>query len=125
MALVPARCTQCNGNIEVDDTREAGICKYCGTAFITEKVINYYNTYITNNNNFAGAIINVNSRDCGKYLELADSAYKAANWEECYKYSSMALEINPRSSEAWKLKMIGSMKTSVTRDLKILEILSL
>ena len=50
MPLVAAKCTQCGANIEVDDTKEAGICKYCGTAFITEKAINNYNTYITNNN---------------------------------------------------------------------------
>lgn len=55
MPLVPAICTQCGAQIQVDDTQEAGICKHCGTAFITEKAINNYNTYVTNNNNFAGA----------------------------------------------------------------------
>ena len=49
MGLVAARCTQCGAEIQVDDTRESGYCKYCGTQFITEKVINNYNTYITNN----------------------------------------------------------------------------
>ena len=49
MALVPAKCTQCGGNIEVDDTHEAGICQHCGTPFITEKAINNYN--VTNNIN--------------------------------------------------------------------------
>lgn len=51
MALVPAKCTQCGGTIEVDNTKEAGICKHCGTAFITEKAINNYTTNynITNN----------------------------------------------------------------------------
>ena len=47
MGFVAAKCTQCGANIEVDDTKEAGICKYCGTAFVTEKAINNYN--ITNN----------------------------------------------------------------------------
>lgn len=47
MPLVPAICTQCGAQIEVDDTHEAGVCKYCGTAFITEKAINNYN--VTNN----------------------------------------------------------------------------
>ena len=37
MPLVAAKCTQCGANIEVDETKEAGICQYCGTAFITEK----------------------------------------------------------------------------------------
>lgn len=55
MALVPAICTQCGAQIEADDTQEAGICKRCGTAFITEKAVNKYSAYITNNNDFDGA----------------------------------------------------------------------
>lgn len=47
MPLVPAICTQCGAQIEVDNTHEAGVCKYCGTAYITEKAINNYN--VTNN----------------------------------------------------------------------------
>ena len=51
MALKPAICTQCGASIDVDDSKEAGICKHCGTAFITEKVIaNYVNNYSTVNN---------------------------------------------------------------------------
>ncbi len=65
MPLVPAICSQCGAQIEVDDTHEAGICKHCGTAFITEKVINDYTTNITNhivnNNNFAGANVTIQS----------------------------------------------------------------
>lgn len=37
MALIPAICTQCGAKIEVDDTKETGICKHCGTAFIPDK----------------------------------------------------------------------------------------
>ena len=55
MALIPAKCTQCGANIEVDDTHEAGICKYCGTAFITEKAIN--NGSITKPVGFGVAVI--------------------------------------------------------------------
>lgn len=35
MALVQAKCTNCGANIEVDQTKEAGICPYCNTAYIT------------------------------------------------------------------------------------------
>jgi len=49
MPLIAAKCTQCGSSIQVDDTNEAGICIHCGTAFITEKAINNYNTFITNN----------------------------------------------------------------------------
>ena len=46
MAFVPAICTQCGARIKVDNSRDAGICEHCGTAFVTEKVINNYNTTV-------------------------------------------------------------------------------
>lgn len=39
MSLVPAICTQCGAQIEVEDTYEAGVCKYCGVAFVTQKAV--------------------------------------------------------------------------------------
>jgi len=57
MSFIPAKCTQCGANITVDNTKDAGVCEYCGTAFVTEKAINNYNTYITNN--YDGANINI------------------------------------------------------------------
>lgn len=55
MPFVPSVCTQCGSPIQVDNTKEAGICPHCGTAFVTEKVINNYvtnhvsNTTVTQN----------------------------------------------------------------------------
>jgi len=49
MPLVAAKCTQCGSALQVDDSKEAGICIHCGTAFITEKAVNNYN--ITHNYN--------------------------------------------------------------------------
>ena len=37
--MVPAICTQCGGKIEVDNSKDAAICPYCGTAFVVEKAI--------------------------------------------------------------------------------------
>ncbi|MCL2555537.1 MAG: hypothetical protein FWE03_00770 [Firmicutes bacterium] len=47
MSLIPAICTQCGANIQVDSTKETGICNHCQTAFITEKVIHNHNSYTT------------------------------------------------------------------------------
>jgi DNA-directed RNA polymerase subunit RPC12/RpoP len=66
MAFIPARCTQCGANIEVDDTKDAGICKHCSTAFVTKKAINNYNTYVTND--FTGANVNVVGGDVNNYI---------------------------------------------------------
>lgn len=59
MSLVQAKCTNCGANIKVDDTKEAGICEACGTAFITEKVIQNYNI-IANTANISSENVTVN-----------------------------------------------------------------
>ena len=43
MPIVPAKCTHCGANLEVDSKNDAAICKYCETPFIIEKAINKYN----------------------------------------------------------------------------------
>lgn len=91
MPLVAAKCTQCGANIEVDDTKEAGICKYCGTAFITEKVINNYTTNITNNivnnNNFGGANVTYQSNEnIDGLLHLAKGEILSQNYDASIKY---------------------------------------
>ena len=58
MSLIPAKCTECGANIEVDESKEAGICSHCGTAFVTEKVINNYQT-TNNNTNYIGEQTNI------------------------------------------------------------------
>lgn len=73
MPIVPAKCTQCNANIEIDNTKDAAICKFCGCAFVVEKAINHYNTYIQQN--FAGAVVNMSA------VQSADEIYK-----NCYDY---------------------------------------
>lgn len=40
--MVPAICTQCGAQIEVDPSRDAAICPYCKTAFVVEKAVKNY-----------------------------------------------------------------------------------
>lgn len=103
MGLVAAKCPQCGANINVDEEKDAGICEYCGTAFITEKAINNYNTYVTNN--YAGANINITGGNMDNLLKMAENATEATNGSEALNYVNKALEIEPESSRAWILKM--------------------
>ena len=57
MPLVQAKCTNCGAALEVDKGSEALICKHCGSAFIVEKAINYYQTYNTTYVNTPGKTI--------------------------------------------------------------------
>lgn len=78
MGLVAAVCTQCGAGIKVDNTKEAGICEYCGTAYVTEKIINQYSSYVTNNysgtNIFLGKenSIEKDYRSANELLKLED-----------------------------------------------------
>ena len=40
--LVPMICTRCGARIEVDGSKESGVCPYCDTPFIMEKPTNNY-----------------------------------------------------------------------------------
>lgn len=113
MALIPAKCTQCGANIEVDASQEAGICKFCGTAFITEKAINNYNTYITNNNNFAGANVTIQSdiEDVEQYIERAKTFEKLDEYEKSLKVYREIVDKFPMDYRGW----IGIV-TSKTRN---------
>ena len=67
MTLVPAICTQCGSKLEVDPSREAAVCPYCKTPFITQKAINHYSTTnVTNIDRFHAEVVNMtddSSRD--------------------------------------------------------------
>ena len=103
MSFIPAKCTQCGAEITVDDTKDAGICKYCGTAFVTEKAINNYNTYVTND--FTGATVNIVKGDINNLIHLAENALYTEKFQEAYDYANKALEIDSCASKAWFVKL--------------------
>ena len=100
MALVPAICTECGAQINIDDSKEAGICTHCGTAFITEKAINNYVTNNTTNiTNNVTKIIYGNEKEEGEdfynraltYIKLDDKNKAKSELEK-------AIELNPEKA---------------------------
>lgn len=55
MPLVMAQCTNCGGSLEVDNTKEAAVCPFCGQAYIVEKAIQQFN--ITNTTHIENTFI--------------------------------------------------------------------
>jgi len=39
MPFVPAKCTSCGGEIQLDDQRESGFCAYCGTKVVFKEAV--------------------------------------------------------------------------------------
>lgn len=116
MALVAAKCTQCGANLEVDETKEAGICKYCGTAFITEKAINNYNINNTVHIQSGGNVINIIGENNSKnYLELARRARQLGDINGASEYYGKVLEENP---DNWECSFfVGYYKSCIYKPL--------
>lgn len=102
MGIVAAKCPQCGANIKVDEEKDAGICEYCGTPFITEKAINNYNTYVTNNNvyNFAGATVNLQQGNISGWLRIANDYVSDKKYHEADSYYRKVQEIEPDNINA-------------------------
>ena len=47
--IVPAICTQCSAQVEVDSSLDAAVCKHCGTAYVVEKAVAQYAVQETRN----------------------------------------------------------------------------
>lgn len=100
MALVAAKCTQCGASIKVDDTRDTGICEFCGTPFVTEKVIN--NSYMVNVNNIANADVVVDDGfDIDKAYSSARRLMKACDYDGALSCYSRIFDKDPDSREAY------------------------
>lgn len=87
MAFVAAKCTQCGGSLQVDDSKDAGICPFCGTAFVTEKVIKNYNFNITNN---IDTVIVQNNEKAG-LKERCQAYLEVQNYYELYNFAYKAI----------------------------------
>ena len=99
MALVAAKCTQCGGQIEVDSTKEAGICIHCGTAFVTEKVVSNYNTYVTQN-----VVKNIYGREkteADEYIERDETFLKLKEFRHADRAFTAAVAECPSNYKGW------------------------
>lgn len=93
MAFVNAKCTNCGGDIQLDDTKKNGFCLHCGTKIKVEDAIKKVKIDSTDN--------------IEKYLKLARNANDGGNNSETEKYCNMILEIDNNNVEVWFLKGVS------------------
>ena len=99
MGLVTAKCTQCGASISVDDSKDAGICTHCGTAYVTEKVINNYNSYFTQN--VTKNIYGREKTEAEEYLANGEMFIKLKDWNKAVKVLMQAAELIPGDYRCW------------------------
>lgn len=114
MAFVPAICTQCAAPILVDDSKEAGICQHCGTAFITEKAVYNYN-YVNNITNVSNTNNVYNVKDSEVHIH---SAYDDA--ETLYKNICAQLENGYTGNDEAVLNNLRTMEEKFPADSRLL-----
>lgn len=100
MGLIAAKCTECGANIEVDQTKKADVCPFCGCAYVTQDAIVNYNTTIINNNSITADNVNIVGGDFNNLFKLAKESWDCNDYDEAFKLFSKALEISPDHAEA-------------------------
>ena len=76
MAIVTLKCTNCHGDIQLDDSREFGFCMYCGTKVLIKQDINNINVQTSFSEQISRMKVSMGQLfSAGRYddaLELAD-----------------------------------------------------
>ncbi|MCL2370969.1 MAG: tetratricopeptide repeat protein [Firmicutes bacterium] len=93
MALVAAKCTECAASIEVDDCKEAGICNFCGTAFVTKKIIQQ--TLITKN------VFGDRGKSAEDFCADGETFLKLKDWEKAEEAFDTATTLEPSNYIGW------------------------
>ena len=97
MAMVAAKCTECGAAIEIDNTKKAGICSHCGTAFVTQDAINNYNYSTVNNitNNITKIVNGKDSDDAEDFFNRGLTNLKLDKLDTALKNFEQAIDKAP------------------------------
>lgn len=98
--LVPAKCTNCGGQLTVDPSCQSAVCPYCNSTFIVDQAINNYNVQMNGNMNIGNATINIQGLNTENLIARAKS-YEAKNqFETALDYFNQVLDIDINNLEA-------------------------
>jgi predicted RNA-binding Zn-ribbon protein involved in translation (DUF1610 family) len=112
MALIAAVCSRCGGQIQVDNSLETGICPFCGTTFITEKIVNNYHT----NNTFTSNVVinkvgNAPDYDVAVLIANGFAFIKIHEWDKLLKLSLRIQDEFPRASWGYMFQIMAGYRT--------------
>ena len=98
--LVPAKCTSCNASLDVDPSKDAALCPYCGTPFIVEKAIQQFITTHKTINNIQTAIIQ-NGFSEEKYVENGIMQIKLERYQDALNTFEKMSQDYPNNWKSW------------------------
>lgn len=115
-------CEMCGGN---DLIKENGVfvCQTCGCKYSVEEA----RKMMFDGDESAPVVVNRpvtvdNSSQIQHYLELAKTAYAGGNGQAASDYADKALELSPKTAEAWIIKMKSVEYLATLGNLRLLEV---
>jgi len=102
MALVRATCTQCNGELQFDESVKGGFCLYCGVRFVSDDVVSCTQNYNVTNNigNIQNAVINQAGPTEQSLLQRSQDLFVDGEIDRAKEYAEKVLEFNSRNQDA-------------------------
>lgn len=93
MPLIALKCPNCNGDIQLDNSKEFGFCMYCGCKVMLESSI-------------SKSVSIDHSSELSNVLTLAKREAEAKHWDKTEQYVEHALIIDPDCPDAWFIKAL-------------------
>lgn len=126
MPFVKAQCENCQGLLEVDPSKKAAICPYCGTPYVVQDAINNYHTHI---DHLHADVVNVNDDKSAKArLEAAETFLKLGKYDSARRAFADVCELTPQNYHGWwgqTLAFTHSFSRKLTRQTEFEEVKSL
>ena len=123
MPLVPAKCPNCGGNINVDSSQAAAICESCKQPFIVEQAINNFNTTynITNTNNITAEHVTVieNKESADNTVSRIYDFLNEGNFQSADEYMEKLKDLDNSHSAipALTANMVQKLKSAMSDSL--------
>ncbi len=91
MPLSRAQCTNCGANLSVDNSKDAAICPFCGTAYIVEKAIQNFNI------SKAESVTD----KCRRLMIRAKQCAQIGDYKNAQAYYRQIIDLNPCDAQAF------------------------
>ena len=94
MPLVPAKCTNCGGDIQLDESKEKGFCLHCGSQVIVQDAIKKMQVQVE------GVVQVEGIAKAEGLLKIAKDTYDDGNHEAAYDLFTKVLTLDPTNEIA-------------------------
>jgi len=99
MGLISLKCSNCGGEIQLDDNKEFGFCMHCGTKVFLQM------------SKKQKAKID-RSREINNWMELGIVAIESGKYDSAEKYAEKILEQDAKSGMGWFIRALASSTKS-------------